>query len=191
MPLALAIWTTTEPTAPAAAETKTMSPSFACGGVEQPEIGGDAGHSEDAEEALGRSAEVGQLVAPCAPATTASSRQPPMCWTRSPGLSPRPCSRPLRRSRRRPAARRPGTAARSFSRRSSGRACRDRPRATGCGRAPGRRQAAEARSPSARNCRVGMPLGRLLRCQARAIVVSSCSTRAHRSCATRTRKTRR
>ena len=29
MPLALAIWTTAEPTAPAAAETKTMSPALA------------------------------------------------------------------------------------------------------------------------------------------------------------------
>ena len=52
MPLALAIWTTAEPTAPAAAETNTMSPSLAAGDVEQAEIGGRAGHAEIAEESL-------------------------------------------------------------------------------------------------------------------------------------------
>ena len=84
----------------------------------------------------------------------------------------RPCSRPPRRSRRLPSARRAGTAGHSFSRRSSGRACRDRPTARGCGRGPCRRRAAaSSTSFSSKLSAVGMPLGRLLRCQARAIVV--------------------
>ena len=153
MPLALAIWTTTDPTAPAAAETKTMSPCLGLRRIEQSEIGGDPGHPEYAEEALGRDAEVGQLLAPCARAPPPRRASRP-CAGRGRRREARPpCFRPLRRSRRPPSARRAGTAGRSFSRRSSARACRGRPKATGSGRGPGRRQAAEARAPSARNCR--------------------------------------
>ena len=56
--------------------------------VEQPEISGRSGHAEHAEEALGLDAEVGQLVRPSRAGTTASSRQPAMCWTKSPGAKP-------------------------------------------------------------------------------------------------------
>ena len=77
MPLALAICTTADPTAPAAAETKTMSPSLALRRLEQPEIGGAAGQAEIAEKGLrfdardgGKFVEAGagrdRLVAPAA-----------------------------------------------------------------------------------------------------------------------------
>ena len=160
MPLALAICTTTDPTAPAAAETNTMSPALRPRGVEQAEISGRAGHAEDAEEALAAAtprsgsllavrARDHRLVAP------AGHVLDEVAGREAVGA----CFRPPRRSRRRPSARRAGTAGRSFSRRSSGRACRGRPTASGCGRGPCRRRAAAASiSFSSKLSGVGMPL---------------------------------
>ena len=89
MPLALATWTTTEPDGTRGGRHEHDVALLRARRVEQAEIGGRAGHPEHAEELLGRlDAEVRQLVEPRAPATTASSRQPAMCWTRSPGAKP-------------------------------------------------------------------------------------------------------
>ena len=48
-PLILAIWPTTEPTAPEAAATTTVSPADRLADLEQPHIGGHTRHAEDAE----------------------------------------------------------------------------------------------------------------------------------------------
>ena len=140
-PLALAIWTTAEPTAPAAAETNTISPSLALRGVEQPEIGRAAGQARDCRgRPAARRRGWRQLVerrAPAAPPRRASRHvQHHVARREALGLR----FRPPRRPRRPPSARRSGTAGHSFSRRSSGRACRGRPTASGCARGPCRRR---------------------------------------------------
>ena len=73
--MALAIWPTSEPTAPAAPETKTASPALNSATFEQSGVGGQAGHAERAKERRRR----GQVRARdrrCAASTTAYSRQP-------------------------------------------------------------------------------------------------------------------
>ncbi len=62
--------------------------AFARRRVEQPEIGRRAGDSEHAEELLAARAPRSGSLLRRAPTTTASSRQPAMCWTRSPGAKP-------------------------------------------------------------------------------------------------------
>ena len=53
-PLILAICPTTEPTAPEAADTTTVSPAFGCADFEQARVGGHARHAEHAERGRDR-----------------------------------------------------------------------------------------------------------------------------------------
>ena len=159
----LAIWPASEPTAPAAPETKTTSPSLQLGDVEQPDVGGQARHPEHAE------------VAQCAGAAPVSTAR------HAPGAE-----RPRARASRRRAARASPSATpvgprrddladraalqrraelerrrRRTSRRSSARACTGRPTSTCCGRAP-RPSPGSGRSVSTRSKSdgFGSPSGR-------------------------------
>ena len=152
MPLALAICTTAEPTAPAAAETKTMSPSFASRDAQQPEIGGAAGEAEIAEPLMVLDRQRRHLVERLGRPGRAL-RASRACGRRCrPPRNAASGSRPPCRPRRPASARRARTAARSISRRSSARAYRDRPRATCSRPGPSRPGARAAAPPSARNC---------------------------------------
>ncbi len=56
--MALAIWPTSDPTAPAAPETKTTSPALKSATLSRPAVGGESGHAQRAEEG-GRRGQVG------------------------------------------------------------------------------------------------------------------------------------
>ena len=140
-PLILAICPTTEPTAPDAAATTTVSPAFGWPISRRPDIGRHARHAEHAERSrdrrrrrieLAQAGAVRQRIVLPAAIARARCRRPRIsdCATRRPR---RPC--------RPPSSRRPRPAWRRISPRSCGRACRDRARARACASAPRRRRA--------------------------------------------------
>ena len=166
---------------PAAAETKTMSPSFACADPQQAEIGGAAGQAEIAEPLMILDRQRRHLVEllrrPGRALAPAQHVEDGLATLRNGASGSRPPCRP-----RRPAsARRPGRAGRSSSRRSSARACRDRPTAT-CSRPgpsrPGARPSGA--SFSSKLSMVGMPCGRDFRCQARVVLLIAVSSSPQR-----------
>ena len=101
------------------------------GRVEQPEIGRHPGHAEHAEEAARAERRGPAACSPCAPPPPPHRASRPCAGRDRRAQVLRPCSRRPRRPLRRPSARRAGTAAHSFSRRSFVRACTGRPTATG------------------------------------------------------------